>query len=106
LHWLRYLFQNLRISIPELFQVYCDNMAAMHIAANLVFLERTKHIKLDCIFVLEKLESSLINTTYIRSSDQVADIFTKSLGSNQFYQLVSKLGLSEIASPAPTCRGR
>ena len=45
--WLKSLLHDLGISHPQPMQLYCDNKTALHIAANLVFYERTKHIKLD-----------------------------------------------------------
>jgi len=59
--------------------MYCDNYIALHIASNPVFHERTKHIEINCHFVLEKLFSKEICTEFVGSNDQLADLLTKSL---------------------------
>ena len=53
--WTRQLLMEVGIetSIPA--KLWCDNQAAIHIASNLVFHERTKHIEIDCHFVREKI---------------------------------------------------
>ncbi|KAL0353034.1 UNVERIFIED_CONTAM: hypothetical protein Sangu_0884700 [Sesamum angustifolium] len=48
LKWLSYILSDFGISVSLPIQLYCDNQAAMHIMANPVFHERTKHIELDC----------------------------------------------------------
>lgn len=42
--------------------MYCDNQAQIHVASNLVFYERTKHIKVDCHIVREKIYDGVLAT--------------------------------------------
>ena len=57
LTWLKYILQDLKVLLFESVLLYCDNQAALHIAANPVFHKRTKHIEIDCHIVREKFTS-------------------------------------------------
>jgi Reverse transcriptase (RNA-dependent DNA polymerase)/Integrase core domain/gag-polypeptide of LTR copia-type/GAG-pre-integrase domain len=95
--WLRTLLQELGYRVGDKPSVlFCDSQAAMHIASNPVFHERTKHIEVDCHFVREKVLNKTIQTGYIRSANQIADIFTKPLGKRQFEELKGKLTSDEL----------
>ena len=67
LTWLKSLLASLGVFHDKPMKLYCDNKAALHIAANPVFYERTKHIEIDCHFVREKVQSGEIVTTYLSS---------------------------------------
>ncbi|CAL1383833.1 unnamed protein product [Linum trigynum] len=96
--WLRWLPCDLVVQLSSPTPLYCDNQAALHIAANLVFHERTKHVEMDYYFVRERVHSGDVVACKVATSEQPADLFTKGLSVDQFTHLLVKLGLLDIHS--------
>lgn len=94
--WLHNLLQNLQFFCSSPTILYCDNQAALYLAANPVFHERTKHIEVDCHFIREHLQNGLIKTEFLPTKQQQADILTKALGSKKFQDLSDKIGVHQL----------
>lgn len=93
--WLHNLSQELHFNLTCPI-VWSDNTEAAALAANLVLHACVKHIEIDLHFVRNKVSHKSLEVRYIPSHEQVADIFTKPLGTAQFMYLRSKLHIEEL----------
>jgi len=97
--WVKAFLASMGVFLTRPINLFCDNQVALHIAKNPVFHERTKHIEIDCHFVRERILSGDLTPSYLPSKYQIADIFTKALGKQQFQFLHSKLGIVNPYAP-------
>lgn len=99
LKWIAPLLQTLGVSQRLPIPFYCDNKAALHIAANPVFHERTKHVEIDCHLVRNAIKAGFLDPRYVHTTAQLAGILTKALEHQQFRQLLCKLGVRDLHAP-------
>jgi len=78
LFWFNQLLGKLRFGEVIQLILLCDNQVAFHIASNLVFHKRTRHIEIGIHFIREKILSTVIAIEFVNSNDRLAYLSTKS----------------------------
>ena len=67
--WIKELLAELGIEHKEPMLICCDNKSALHIIANPVLHERTKHMGIICQFVRDEITKGVIRTTHVSTHD-------------------------------------
>ncbi|KAL0325088.1 UNVERIFIED_CONTAM: Retrovirus-related Pol polyprotein from transposon RE1 [Sesamum radiatum] len=99
--WITCILKDFQVPLTTPVPFWCDNQAALHITANPVFYERTKHLDIDCHIVRDQYKAGFISPGYIAGHLQPADAFTEILPVAAFTQSRVKLALVSL-SHAPT----
>lgn len=71
--------------------LWCDNVSAIALFANLVFHSCTMHLEVDYHYVCEKVLHKDLSVGFVSGKDNLADIFTKPLSAPLFVLLRCKL---------------
>lgn len=94
--WLTNLLQDLNIKPAKPITMYSDNKAAIQIASNPVFHDRTKHFEIDLHFIRDKIIEGIMKPSKIESEKNIADILTKGLASDQHNYLLNQLNMFDL----------
>jgi hypothetical protein len=92
--WLRYLLQDFSGKEEEV-PMFCDNQGAVKLVHNPEYHPKTKHIALRYHFVRRAVEEKMVNVNFVRSEDQLADIFTKALPGPAFSKMRKRIGVGK-----------
>ena len=82
--WMRGLLQELGLDMSLPTRLLCDNMSAIKLAHNPVFHKRTKHIMLKFALLVEQMKLDNLILEFVRSAENLADMFTKAQKSSHF----------------------
>ncbi|KAL0394985.1 UNVERIFIED_CONTAM: Retrovirus-related Pol polyprotein from transposon RE1 [Sesamum latifolium] len=68
LQWISYLLRDFGLPVHTPIPMFCDNRATIHIMANPVFHERTKHLDIDCYIVHNQYKQDSVAPSFVRST--------------------------------------
>jgi hypothetical protein len=91
--WLRALLDGINMPPNVATTVFCDNNAAIQLSEDPLLHSRVKHIDIKYHFLREHVHAGNFTLKYIRTTDNIADIFTKALEFSKFVKLRGLLGL-------------
>ncbi|KAL0540756.1 hypothetical protein IC582_020770 [Cucumis melo] len=91
--WLRNLLKTFGILQDDPTVIHVDNKSTIALAKNPVFHDRSKHIDTRFHFIRDCISRKEVQVEYVKTEDQIADIFTKPLNVNVFNNLRTLLGV-------------
>jgi hypothetical protein len=94
--WMHTLLDEHGVAHPSAALLWCDNLGATYLSANLVFHARTKHIEVDYHFVKERVARKQLSICFISTKDQLVDGFTKSMSSQKLLEFQHSLNLRRL----------
>ena len=94
--WISRLSSELVLVKENLVKILVDNKSALELTRNLVHHSRNKHIDTRHHFIRDCIKEGIIKLEYMRTEDQSADLFTKSLGRVKFCEFRAKIGVAIV----------
>jgi hypothetical protein len=97
--WIQTLLRELKLTkYDATASLWCDNLGATYLSANLVFHARTKHVEVDYYFVRGQVARRQLDIRFISTNDQVANGFTKALSFDKLKKFQIDLILGMLQS--------
>jgi hypothetical protein len=91
--WMIHTLADLEVKYTAPIPIHCDNTSAISVSKNPVFHSKTKNIPIKYHFLREQVTNQIVQVHYIPTTEQIADIFTKTLAKTPFEYLRQKLGV-------------
>jgi hypothetical protein len=85
--WLRKVLEEIGEKKIHPTMILCDNTSAIKLAKNPVHHRRTKHFDLKYQFIRDLVQKKEVELRYIKTQEQLVDIFTKAVSKVHFLKL-------------------
>ncbi|KAG2380359.1 Retrovirus-related Pol polyprotein from transposon TNT 1-94 Protease [Vigna angularis] len=93
--WMKQQLEDYDIHLDHI-PLKCDNTSAIKLTKNPIMHSRTKHIEIRHHFIRDHVQKGDCEMEFIDSKHQLAEIFTKALPKDRFFELRRDLGILEI----------
>jgi len=94
--WMKQQLEDYNIFLNHI-PLKCDNTSAINLTKNPIMHSRTKQIEIRHHFLRDHINKGNCEMEYVDTKHQLADIFTKPLAKDRFYELRRDLGILEIS---------
>ena len=74
---------------------FCDSQSAIHLATNLVYHSKTKHIDVKYNFVRQAISEGGVDLKKVHTKENCTDMFTKPVLLEKLRWCVASLGLNK-----------
>ena len=76
--------------------LYCDNTSAINFTKNPIQHFKTNHIEIRHHFIRDHVQKRDCEIQFVKTENQLADLFTKPLAGDRFNKLRTELGILDI----------
>jgi hypothetical protein len=94
--WLRKILSQLGHTPEKSTTVFCDNSSSIKLSKNPVMHGRCKHIDVRYYFLRDLIKDGVLELSYCRTENQIADVMTKTLKLESFYRCRKSLGVCDL----------
>ncbi|KAG2404657.1 Retrovirus-related Pol polyprotein from transposon RE1 Retro element 1 [Vigna angularis] len=94
--WMKQQLEDFDIFLDHI-PLKCDNTSVINLTKNPIMHSRTKHIEIRHHFLRDHIQKGDCQIEYIDTLHQLADIFTKALPKDRFYELRRELGVLDMS---------
>jgi len=76
--------------------LYCDNISAINLTKNPIQHSKTKHIEIRHKFIRDHVQKGDVEIKFIKTENQLANLFIKPIERDRFNMLRNKLGILDM----------
>ena len=95
--WMKQQLSDFGLKLENI-PIRCDNTSAINLTKNPVYHSRTKHIEIRHHFLRDHVQKGDCTIEFVSTTNQLADIFTKPLPRDTFYNIRRELGILDEAN--------